>query len=218
MRGIGGTITKRIHEGEFTSIWIVNQRRPHNEVPMSQIRRFVSEMGLWIRKAKASGIHVYVLGITGSHWNEAQWTTMIADKLLYDRKRRFCALNIKVDPYAEKPSNVCLRVLSFTPINSTPCNCKIAFKDHVSDWNHKGESHTHRLRNERFARICCSLLDRGAFSEAFHAAPLGLIYPNQRSTPDPRSNHAKDTQIGEQITTTHAYPTDERIEWKKRRK
>lgn len=218
MRGAGYNVQVRLRKGELESLWIVNQRRPRNEVPTAQIKKFVSAVGLWIKQAKSSGIPVYVVGITGDHWNDAQWSQMIFDGTLCDSKHRFCTMNLKMNVNDERPSNVCLRILSTTRIEPTPCKCNLPFKDHVSDWNYVGESHTHRLRNDMFTKACCMLLARGAFSEAFHAAPLGLNYPYQRSTPDSLdTTYQKDTTTLE-TTGAVAFPTDERVEWKKRRK
>jgi len=219
MRGVGYTMQLKLRKGEVESLWIVNQRRPRNDVPTSQIKKFVSVVGQWIKQAKSSGIPVYVLGITGDHWNHVQWDQMIFDGTLCDSKHRFCAMNLKLDVNDERPSNVCLRILSTTRIEPTPCRCNLPFKEHMSDWNHVGESHTHRLRNTIFPKACCILLERGAFSKAFHAAPLGLNHPDQRSTPDSRdtTRNPKNTTTLE-TTGTVAFPTDERVEWKKRRK
>ena len=108
IHGIGNTISKRLRAGEFQSMWIVHQRRRIKDVPPDRIRRFISEVCMWIRHAKDCMIPICVMGVTGRHWDYEQWDQLILDKMLYESKHRFCSMGLKVDKTAQKPSNVCV--------------------------------------------------------------------------------------------------------------
>ena len=89
----------------------------------------------------------------------------------------------------EAPSNLCVKILSTHEIDGTPCKCGIEFKDHVNDWHAYGND-TDRM-NHRDAILKCYqiMADKGIFT----------------------FQETKDEPV-------LMYPTDERVEWKRKRK
>ena len=88
----------------------------------------------------------------------------------------------------DAPSNLCVKVLSTYEVPSTPYTCGVEFKDHVNDWRPCG-SDKDRINHRDAMTLCYSkLIELNIFQ--FHA-------------PD---------------DAEHLFPTDERIEWKRKRK
>ena len=200
---------------------------------MNRITRFIDETSIWIKHAVDVGTKVIIFGITGQHWVHSQWETMILTHKMYESKHRLCGLGIKVDVTSTKPSNVCIRLLTSFLVESTKCSCKLEFKDHGSDWSIRFD-HDHRPHDAVLVEFCCSLLERGSFC----FVSLQEREPFQRSAPDSNYNDIdkqntnqtdnKLMDVTEKLAElsvsdskrnrTNAYPTDERVEWKKRRK
>ena len=130
-------------------------------------------------------VPVFVFGITGTHWSQYVWEQMLLDKVLYESKHRLCAFNLQFKD-TNSPSNLCMKILSTFPKESTPCKCSVAYKDHVNDWKPDKDDHgrmTHRNATLKIFRTLVveqKIIDFGYAEQAF--------------------------------------PTDEREEWKRKRK
>lgn len=128
------------------------------------------------------------IGLTGNHWNQKIWDDAIENHVLLESKHRLCGLNMKLRNL-DAPSNLCLKILSTFEIQRTPCNCGIEFKDHVNDWHPYGYDDDRMTHRDAMLKLYGILFDKGIFKFD--------------STQD---------------DTEHLYPTDERVEWKRKRK
>ena len=228
--GPGRQMPTRLRAGEFKGLCVIFQRRKLKDVPADKVNRFVNEMCIWIRHATEVGLPVYVMGITGPHWENTQWDKLVEAGVLHVSKHRFCGIGLKINKDDDRPSNVCVKVLSTKKVASTPCRCGVPFKEHQRDWDRMSRDPEHRFHSAVFGEFCCILADRG-----------DLCFPTQaliqRSAPDSRDvstvaaaiveEHVVAEATNESIankdssrtdTLERAFPTDERVEWKKRRK
>jgi len=89
---------------------------------------------------------------------------------------------------ADAPSNVCVKILSTRKHKSTPCTCGIPFDMHQSDWNNKNKEHNQENHRNSFLEFCKKMGGKGIF----HFGKL----------------------LGRELM----FPTEERIEWKRKRK
>ena len=163
------------------------QRRKTKDVPQDKINKFNREVNIWITHAIELGIDVYVLGITGPRWDNTVWEKLVSQGVLHESKHRFCTLGLKLGE-GDKPSNVCMKILSTWKIGPTPCKCGIPFKEHDSDWNHKTKeidimNHRHAIQ---------SFCDKMSITGLFHFNKVP----------------------GRELM----FPTEERVEWKRKRK
>ena len=68
IHGPGRNVPAWIRKGEITGIFISYHRRKLKSVPLDKIKKFNDEMNVWIKHAIELNLDVYILGITGSHW------------------------------------------------------------------------------------------------------------------------------------------------------
>ena len=71
---------------------------------------------------------------------------------MFESKHRLCGLGIKLDVTNDKPSNVCVRLLTSFQVESTKCPCRIQFKDHDNDWKIRFD-HEHRPHDAVFVKF-----------------------------------------------------------------
>ena len=131
----GREVPRKIRDGEITGICVAYHEWKL-KVPTEAIAKFHKELLTWIKHAHDMHIDVYILGLTGTHWNQSIWDQLISTDVLFESKHRFCALDMKLREMTE-PSNLCLKILSTTGHSSNTCDCGIPFKDHVNDWRPK---------------------------------------------------------------------------------
>ena len=75
-------IEEQLEKGYFSQFWISYQRRKAGDVTANRIRTFNKTMSRWIDKATKSGTQIYVVGVSGTHWNETPYQEMVNDKML----------------------------------------------------------------------------------------------------------------------------------------
>ena len=226
-RGPGREIPRRIRNGEFTGMCVVYQRRKLKEVPKDKISRFMHEISIWVRHAAEMNVEVFILGTTGNHWENVHWSKLIDDKILLESKHRFCTLGLKCNTALEKPSNVCVRILSTKHIKGTPCKCGIPFEEHAKDWDRGMCDPEHCSRSTVFGKFCCTLADRGDLifrSSHRRSAPDSHMGSDPTKIQTEVIHHLNEVQEmkTEEVTeeTTEpitCYPTEERVIWKKRK-
>ena len=216
LHGPGREVPSKIRTGEITGLCVIYQRRKLKSVPEDKITKFNKEMNVWIKHAKELGIPLYIIGVTGSHWQNTTWEHMVANQQLYESKHRFCALGLKLST-SDVPSNVCIKILSDRKLASTPCTCGIPFAQHLGDWNKSARTPEHSTHSSVFGQFCCILADKGVLAFGSSAGTI----PVQRSAPDVPAAFVQGTETVEDHEhgeNEHMYPTEERVEWKKRRK
>ena len=108
------------------------------------------------------GLDARIIGLTGSHWNNAVWEKLVSQGTLHESKHRFCTLGIR---QGEKdiPSNVCIKVISIRKHAHTPCTCGIPFDKHQSDWNHKHKETNIRNHWEALLDFYIKIKDKGIY-------------------------------------------------------
>ena len=184
IKGPGRDVPRLIRNGSIVGICIAYHEWK-KRIPADVINRYHNEIGIWLKHAQNMEIPVMVIGLTGNHWDQSIWDEAIKNKVLFESKHRLCSLNIKLRNL-DAPSNLCLKILSTFVIPSTPCQCGIAFKDHVNDWHPYGDDTDRMNHRDAMIKIYGVLAERRILSLHDDAE--------------------------------HMYPTDERVEWKRKRK
>ena len=88
----------------------------------------------------------------------------------------------------EEPSNVCIKILSTRKRQPTPCKCRIPFDQHYSDWNHRNKDPDQNSHRNVMMEFCTRIAKQGMF------------------------------EFGKSPGAEHLFPTEERVEWKRKRK
>ena len=133
----GRDVPRKLRNGDLIGICITyHEWKKHR--PKDVISKYHKELEVWIRHSSNLGVEFMVIGLTGDHWNQDVWDQAISNKVLHVSKRGFCGLNLKLRN-VDAPSNLCVKILSTTEHESTPCTCEIPFKDHVNDWHPHGD-------------------------------------------------------------------------------
>ena len=189
LKSPGKDVIKQLRDHEIVGICVAFHEW-QKRVPKEVIGKFLKELGVWIKHSSIQGVEFIAVGLTGTHWNQIVWDQAIQNKLLHESKHRFCGLNLKLRDL-DAPSNLCVKILSTTPHESTPCTCGIPFKDHVNDWHSYGQD-TDRVT---------------------HRDAINMLYKKMIE---------KDILVFKSHVTHEnvepMFPTDERVEWKRKRK
>ena len=134
--GSGNYIPKRIKQNDFATIWIRYQRRKTRELPERVFKKFMLVVSLWIRIALGLGTQVFIIGLTGNHWDGTQFEQLVQDGNLHDAKHRICHFGWKFDNTSHLPSSVCHRTLTSDKVPSHDCKCDVSFQQRNGKyWN-----------------------------------------------------------------------------------
>ena len=192
IKGPGREVPRKLRDGEITGICISYHEWKLRRVPEEAIAKFHKEMLVWIRHAHSMKVDVFGVGLTGSHWQQTVWDQLVAENVFFVSKHRFCALNIKLKDM-EAPSILCLKILSMSSIASTPCECNMEFKEHENDWRPQRGDHDRMNHRDGMLKLYRTLGDKDILK-----FQLDKTYVTQE--------------------VELLYPTDEREEWKRKRK
>ena len=184
----GRDVPRKIRNGELIGICITYHEW-RKRIPKEVISKFNKEMNVWLRHSCNIGIKFMVIGLTGTHWDQPIWVEAETNKTLHVSKHRFCGLDLKLRT-VDAPSNLCVKVLSTDEHESTPCPCGMPFKDHVNDWHPYGEDDDRITHREATTTVYKLMCERGILE--FKHVTLNDAEP--------------------------MFPTDERVEWKRKRK
>jgi antitoxin component of RelBE/YafQ-DinJ toxin-antitoxin module len=185
----GREILKKMRDNELVGISVaLNEWQ--KRIPKEVIGKFLKEVGVWVKHANTHGVEFMAVGLTGTHWNQIVWDQAVENKLLFVIKHRFCGLNLKLRDL-DAPSNLCVKILSTTEHESAPCICDLPFKDHVNDWHSYGQDTDRITHREAMTMFYKKMIDKGI-----------LVF---------KSNVTRDN-------AELMFPTDERVEWKRKRK
>jgi len=208
-------IQEKLESGYFQQLWLSYQRRKTSDVTPQRVNKFLSLMSNWIQTALNHKLQVYVIGVTGNHWDNTTLSQLVTDKLLKQTLHRICHLGIKLNPKQQEPSNVCIKILSNQDISPHPCLCKLKFAEHKSDWKTVGSADLPRPKDYAVSFVCGSILTELLGSGGRLPEPKG------ESRRKPKTNAQRvtfaETESQEQQAQC-AYPTDQREEWKRKQK
>ena len=99
----GRNVPRQIRNGEIIGICVAYHEW-HKRIPKEVVSKFLKELEVWIRHAHGVGITFIIIGLTEEHWNHNALTLIQNQEVLFESKRRFCALNLKLRNH-DAPSN-----------------------------------------------------------------------------------------------------------------
>ena len=218
-------IQTRIESGYFQEIWISYQRRKTSDVTPQRIRKFLTVMSNWIDSAVKNNTDVFVVGVTGSHWDVTPFSQLVTDKVLKQSVHRLCYFDYKMDERQEKPSRVCIKVLSTKALRNHNCKCGIPYEEHYNDWKVGSSEDNRRPKNRAISLVCGNVLKELCSSGGRLPEPDGMFQTttSTASTSSGKDKRVKfkepDTNNRSETSVEHcAYPTDQRQEWKRKQK
>ena len=121
----GKDVPRKIRKGELAGICIAYHEW-QKRIPKEVVSKFLKEMEVWCRHSLNVGIEFMVIGLTGTHWNQPLWEQLETNGTLHVSKHRFCGLQLKLRNL-DAPSNLCVKILSTSYHENTPCNCDNSF-------------------------------------------------------------------------------------------